>query len=361
MSENKYDVITGSKEIKRLFSDEENKSEIKDNNIEFFIKLKEDKNLKRFFILLLCILSIVPIFFSLLKLFEGIIFGIIIWLIDILVFLIDKYLNPKQIKLKKIQNNLKIEYLNSKSHNLMSKKLINKISNIHFELFKKDGYLNLFLMYDYNDNIDLNSSNIKNIPLKLFESFFPINDEYDEEIEIKLNNFINKSSINLKKNFLSKNEIIEINNHFTTLFLESPFEENYYMLCLFLIIPIICLLYYFNDLKFYSVLFIIIIICLLNIIILYGRKHILRIDFITSEERDKIFIGLIRFISNSYYKTFLIEKNEIEKINVENKDLKIIFKDKKEEIIYSFNKLFQNNLNSIIQKINIINQNLLSN
>ena len=33
--------------------------------------------------------------------------------------------------------------MNSKSHNLMSKKLINKISNIHFELFKKDGYLNL--------------------------------------------------------------------------------------------------------------------------------------------------------------------------------------------------------------------------
>ena len=87
----------------------------------------------------------------------------------------------------------------------------------------------------------------------------------------------------------------------------------------------------------------------------------MRIDFITSEERDKIFIGLIRFISNSYYKTFLIEKNKIEKINVENKDLKIIFKDKKEEIIYSFNKLFQNNLNSIIQKINIISQNLLSN
>ena len=336
-------------------------NELKDNEMEYFIRLKEDKEVKIFFIILLFFISISPFLFIYIQIIPGIISGIIIWSFDFLLWFIYKNFSPKKIKLTKLENKIKIEYVNSynKSY-LFSKCLLNNYNNVHFKFYRNEIDLNLLLMYDYKD-IDLDFNNIKDYPLKLWESFFPIDDIYNEEnIEKKVNQFIFNSSKILVKSSLSKYELIEINPLFITFFLKSPLEENYYTLSLFLLVPLIYCFY----IKKFKLFVISIIIGLFIFIINYENKDIYRIDFILSKDKKCIFIGLTRFMNNSYNNTFLFEKDIIDKFDLikiqDNYQLKIMFKGKKkDEIIYNFNKLDNENKKKIILKIEELNKNIL--
>ena len=336
-------------------------NELNDNVMEYYIRLKEDKEVKIFFLFLLFLISISPFLFIYLQIIPGIITGIIIWSCDVLIWYIYKNLSPKKIKLTKLENKIKIEYVNSYNKNyLFSKCILNNYNNVHFELYRNEIDLNLLLLYDYND-IDFDFSIIKHCPVKLWDSFFPIDDiYYKENIEKKANKFIVNFSKKLEKSYLSKFEIIEINPLFKTFFLKKPLEDNYYTLSLFLLIPLICCFY----IKKFTLFIISIIIGLFIFIIFYGNKDIYRIDFISSKDKKRIFIGLIRFMNNSYYNTFLYEKETIDKFDLfENKDnyqLKIIFKGKKEDdIIYNFNKLDNENKKNLKLKIEELNKIIL--
>ena len=335
--------------------------ELNDNVVEYYIRLKEDKEIKLFFIVLLFLISLSPFFFMYIQIIRGIITGLIIWSFDFLMWYIYKNLSPKKIKLSKIENKLKVEYVNSYNTNyLFSKCILNKNNNVHFKLYRNETDLNLLLMYDYND-IDFDFSNIKKCPMKLWDSFFPIDDLYNEEnIEKKLNKFIVNSSKNLIKFPFSKYELIEINPFFKSFFLESPLEDNYYTLSLFFLIPLISSFY----IKKFQLFIIFIIIGLFIFIIIYGNKYMYRIDFILSKDKNLLFIGLIGFMNNSYNNNFIYEKNTINKFELSNTQecyqLKVIFKEKKkDDIIYNFNNIDNDSKKKIISKIEELNKIIL--
>ena len=73
----------------------------------------------------------------------------------------------------------------------------------------------------------------------------------------------------------------------------------------------------------------------------HTKKIIKRLDNIYSNNLDRMFIGLVNNNENAFLRTFLFDINSIEKFIIENvgakknkNNLKIIFKNKENQIIY---------------------------
>ena len=123
------------------------------------------------------------------------------------------------------------------------------MENIHFDCKKikkkvyseEEGnyeiyFYRLFIINDFKNpkEIDLNESNINNIPAKIFFYYDSIKIEKDIDIILNknLNNFINAPSecdnplnsiINENEN---KNNFIKLSERFTTFYIKNPFQKT---------------------------------------------------------------------------------------------------------------------------------------
>ena len=240
--------------------------------------------------------------------------------------------------------------------NCLYKKL--QLTNINFYIGsiydnreKNHIFYRLFIMknLEKSPEIDLVSSNVKTTPLKLYYYFDHIRIYKDIDIEKKLNGLVGnknyecpfKFDINRYMNIkLSKEEKRIINQPLKNFYDRSSYSQylkfcdNFY--CYYLEEP-------FSD----------------------KTGDILRIDIIYSNNFDIIFIGLVNNNQKSYKNTFefnmsIIEKFVLQKISYEYEGfhLKVIFKDKTNQLIYSLKKSTQENLRGLIfilnERLNII-------
>ena len=88
------------------------------------------------------------------------------------------------------------------------------------------------------------------------------------------------------------------------------------------------------------------------------RNKVLRLDMIYSNNKNRIFIGLVTYC-NTYYKTFEFNLNEIDKFTIDQIDLnssnyiiKVLFKDEREQEIYTIYYAEYNQLIDLINKLN---------
>ena len=196
-----------------------------------------------------------------------------------------------------------------------------------------------YKLYLYNllidtSEYDLDTSNVKKVPLKLIHIFsislFGQNPEYD--LEAKLNNFICTKNFNDPYSFdigayMGNNE-----NNGSFLFQRVKYikySDNFFT-------------FYFSNSK-------------TNPEIIYGA---IRLDFIYSEKFDRIFIGIVKSDLISYVKTFEFYMNNIDKFilqkfsNYENGyNLKVMFKDKQIQDIWPIPKR-QEDLEGLVYILN---------
>ena len=240
--------------------------------------------------------------------------------------------------------------------NCLCKKL--KLVNINFYIGSiydnrenNHVFYRLFIMKNLENSpeIDLVSSNVKTTPLKFYYYFDHIMIYKDIDIEKKLNGLVGsknyecpfKFDVNRYMNIrLSEEEKRIINQPLKNYYDKSSYSQylkfcdNFYS-------------YYieepFSDKK----------------------GDILRIDIIYSNNFDIIFIGLVNNNEKSYKNTFefnmsVIEKFVLQKISYEYEGfhLKVIFKDKTDQLIYSIKKATQEKLRGLIfilnERLNII-------
>ncbi len=196
-----------------------------------------------------------------------------------------------------------------------------------------DTYLLIMNHFKNNKEIDLDLSDIKNTPVKTFY-YFRIGCCYDiNELQNKLNKFSNLS--NYCYGFLYK---IKFSEYFYTYYFFNPvnryctilivffFFYNFFMLIIYAFLstgfkrPLIIFL------PTYFIILIIILICYC-----FLRERRLRIDFIYSNNFDRIFIGIVKYNGKSYLNTFMFDINSIQKCVFEKQKkgyiLKIIFND----------------------------------
>jgi hypothetical protein len=224
-----------------------------------------------------------------------------------------------------------------------------------------------------NKEIDLDLTNIQKIPVKTFY-YFRINNEYENgDLQNQLNKFINISGY--YKGFVYK---IKFSDYFYTYYFFNPLLEKNEVLYIFIvfyhILMFLIFIFYstgfrrrsnFNNITnmfliiFFSIyfIFLILIISCYN----YFRERRLRIDFIYSNNFERIFIGIVKYNFKSYLKTFMYDIKSIDKCvfqiqkNEYQKDeyyiLRIIFNDGKFEDITEF-KGNQQDLEEIILFLN---------
>ena len=90
--------------------------------------------------------------------------------------------------------------------------------------------------------------------------------------------------------------------------------------------------------------------------IIYG---VIRLDFIYSENFDRIFIGIVKSDLISYVKTFEFYMNNIDKFILQKfpnfkdgYDLKVMFKDKQIQDIWPIEKMTQEDLEGLVYLLN---------
>ena len=273
--------------------------------------------------------------------------------------------------------------------NIISKE--KNMKDIHFEIDKYEEGENyfpnrFFIINDFpnKEDIDLCFNNIKSIPLELYEVFDEIKN-YSSDFELELNNFINKNNIERLCNLIGKFKMIKINDKFSTFFINDPFNKDYnwdfplfIFFCLIILFEFYIIIYIprgleiikhkeylFIILFFLSIVFELILIFidikLIKMVNGIFRNKVLRLDMIYSKNKDRIFIGLVTYC-NTYYKTFEFNLNEIDKFTIDQIDLnssnyiiKVLFKDGREQEIYSI-KVFKKEKDQLIDLINQLNE-----
>ena len=192
--------------------------------------------------------------------------------------------------------------------------------------FGKDGeYNENCKIYLYNQFIDtseinIDTTNIKNVPIKLIY-IFPIsdkgNDKKDKILENKLNDFICAKNIEKNKRPSSRVNHMKYSDYFFTFFFD-----------------------YISETYIRSV------------------NGVIRIDFIYSKNFDIIFIGVVKKGEKSYAKTFEFKMDNIDKFILQNFEyntgfyLKVIFKDKQIQDIWPIENKNQFDLKGLIYLLN---------
>ena len=262
----------------------------------------------------------------------------------------------------------RVEIERDESKNIISIKAINcfgcsykqlEMTHFHFYIGKiyddrenHHIFFRLFMIKDFENSseIDLDTSNIKNIPIKIYDYLDYIWPNKSEEIlEKELNDLAGASpnykcpfNFNIKeymkieptereKQFQKMKELspqLFKNSHRGNYSQYMKFCENYFC-------------YYIEE--------------------LYSDKKgdILRIDFIYSKNFDRIFIGLVNNDEKTYQNTFEFQMNSIDKfilqkIGFEDKgyNLKINLKNNESQQIYSLKKATQEDLRGLVYLLN---------
>lgn len=211
------------------------------------------------------------------------------------------------------------------------------------DIDKDGGNKKYYKIYLYNQFIDtseinLDTTNIKNIPIKLIY-IFPISikgyNKEGEKLENKLNNFICAknfknpfaidmqsyaiSYLNIEKNKRPSSRVnhIKYSDYFFTFFFNYSSEKH------------------------------------------FGSVNgVIRIDFIYSKNFDTIFIGVVKNGEKSYAKTFEFKMDNIDKFILQNFEyntgfyLKVIFKDKQIQDIWPIENKNQFDLEGLIYLLN---------
>ena len=303
-----------------------------------------------------------------------------------------------------IISNYKIAIIKNESKNLLTIKCKNYfcctkfkknlvLENIVFDIHsiykikrgRKDHLIIVNTFKNLSD-IDLDTSNIRNNPPKIYYIFKNININRDYSFKGKLNEFINvqkdiitpvffniTSYMNNQNNQLSKyyfygnqfSQYMKMCDHFFSYYSNEKYYKkscHKYTIYIFNLIysPLVIIgsLYVFFDsedinlillipLISVSVLIIVNIIILLIFILL--RQNFLRIDIIYSKNFDRIFIGIVKY-NESYKNTFIFYIDSIDRFVLQKKNalddkytLKVMFKENnKIEDICEINDLEKN-------------------
>lgn len=249
----------------------------------------------------------------------------------------------------------KVEIERDENKNVISIKRFNyfgcvnkqfELSHFYFYIGKyNNGWVDLYRLFMIKDfenssEIDLDTSNIKNIPIKIYDYLDYILPNKTNDVLVKELNDLAGVSQNHKCAFkFNIREYMKIKptkkNFFTVIVYDigeiskyMKFCENYFT-------------YYITGLNTYK------------------KEDILRIDFIYSRNFDRIFIGLVNNNGNTYRNTFEFQMNSIDKfilqkISFEDKgyNFKVNLKNNKSQQIYSFQKATQEELRGLVYLAN---------
>lgn len=367
----------------------------------FIVPFKNElfSDLAVFFICLLLYLIILFLYTpsNIVKIIETLI-GIIIVVLSVL-FLEEKQL--KFIKLKS-KNLLEIRIINYLC--FTKKKFDIILDNANFEC-RKYNYkvktkefenLKLFLINNFQNpkDIDLDSSNIKNVPIQFYYIFHEVINNNNDFLGLKknLNDFVNPQDkyenplfhyydINKKGSIdgminCSLSKFMKISDRFFVYHFDSPNtkKSELFIYMFFFNYSIIGLLVYFFQYFIKEIYIALIILSILLIvfnsiiflIIKIRNKKIFRIDFIYSSNLDKIFIGLVKKNMKSYDSTFIFQLNQIKKFIFKQKENTLdTFTIQMELLnnniinIYESNSLFTDN--EIVDLIKCLNEKLNNN
>ena len=248
----------------------------------------------------------------------------------------------------KMEINKSNNIINVNFKNIFGCDKITFTGNIHFYfgLQHLRKYTNSYFFVINDSKFDLNSESIKIKPVKLF---YPLKDSINEEkyFEIKkrfeVNDFENPLLFDIvkymgknrepseNKNKLIINKLMKFGEHFYTLYLTSPLDDNaldnnIILIHIFIFSIPFFALGFFNTFDqennshllfgLISLLFLIIIPIIIYLICLTcdrcctGEK---RMDFIYSKDFDRIFIGVVNDTQERYNKTFEYQIDEIER------------------------------------------------
>ena len=303
----------------------------------------------------------------------------IFFIIGFVLFLI-LFIKKYKIEVYKLNN---IIYANVK--NIFSCNKIQLSGNLHF--YYKNVYIDedsnknhFFIINDIENKIDLDKSEIKQKPVKLFYHFEDIDkikaDKIINNFEENTNNNDNPILFDIIK-YMGKttnnlindphhviNRFLKFGEYFYTLYLDSPLIENSFdsSCCLYVA------LMYNAPFLFFSVIFLYIKedknifyrfigvfgLILINIIIFLlckccstCRAHDSRIDFIYSKDFKRLFIGIVNYDEKSYIRTFEYQTEQIDhfyfqkpEFNYNNYYFKVLLKyNNVNEAIYQFKKI----------------------
>ena len=357
-------------DVNQYFIDETHK---KLENGKFIIKFPSHS-------LIICISSVIIIFGTYLLAFSiqnielyqriYIIFGGTILLLFIFFELI------KKIEISNNNNKVYIKVINFLCCSKM--KIILDRENTHFDIqyiraeISNDtdtGTQTLFIINDYKNlvDIDLDKSNIKQKPAKLYYCFTHFSTEkynYTEYTSL-LNNFIGSSN-NHNNPFFGN--YTKLSNHFITyhFYQSKDICTNLgrkiiiivFIMGLFSLIAFIIIGKYDNFIE--KTLFIPVIIIFIYAVIktiILCDKIPCRIDCIYSKNFDRFFIGLVKNTKTSYIKTFEYQTNNIDKFILTKKDnmkfeLKVIFKNGDTQQMYEIKKKDEDELKELVNLLN---------
>ena len=324
------------------------------------IKVRFGFNLLIFLLILCFILLFLFLIFQVEIFMEG-------FLMFLFYFIINSLFMTTKIEVSKSNNMVNVYTKNF--YNCY--KTILLTGNIHFYKSSNGNKIKPvpYLFFINDSNYDLDTVNIKKRPSKLlylFEGFegsevdylmgmFEVNN-YDNPLLFDIAKYTGKNRNILENNpqqIISK--VMKFGEHFFTLYLYSPLPNRILynsfslgMLSIFnLPIIIFSLIKYYKHLTLSEIFFWFLILIGIDLVIflflICFKSADSRIDFIYSKGFDKIFIGIINYLGNSYYKTFEYNLNEVEKfifqqpeINNGNYTFKVSLKNKTIEEIIRF-------------------------
>ena len=238
--------------------------------------------------------------------------------------------------------------------------------HIEHSIIVKIGVL---LFNDFNNimDYDIDSSNITIKPVKLFYNLGLVGFQDLGDLQKIYENCNRREKITL----LKKNKLLKHSENFFTFFIKDPTKNNLlFFNCIIIpfffiniIIGILILYFIFTRKSIVTILILSLIFIIFLIIIvitwIIKKRQILRIDFIFSEGKNKLFVGLVKCDENSYYKTFLYDIENLQKFAVRQlKDenngyvLKFFSIDGLEKGIYDFHEIKTEELTELLSLLN---------
>ncbi len=289
------------------------------------------------YIIVLCVLCFISV--NLLFLLRILIPAAIIFIIIIILILCICYHKTKsKVEIERDENKNVISFKSFNYFGCVNKQF--ELSHFYFYIvYYYNGWEQfdkLFMIKDFENlsEIDLDTSNIKNIPIKIYDYLDYILPNKTSNILVKeLNDFAGVSQNHKCAFDFNISEYMKLKPAGNEYFFDEKnkymkFCENYFA-------------YYITGL------------------ISYKKEDILRIDFIYSRNFDRIFIGLVNNNGNTYRNTFEFQMNSIDKfilqkISFEDKgyNLKVNLKNNKSQQIYSFQTATQKELRGLVYLAN---------
>ena len=288
----------------------------------------------------------------------------------------------------------RVEIVKNEESKILTVKLINylgcerkttefDLSNVYIDVQivdRKEGwqtptYYRLIIINTYKDgiSIDLDSSSIQIIPVKIFESFEHINahkfngevtmkqtlkafignqNEEESPLSFSINKYMNKqedifSHFNNFINGITFSKYVKMNDHFFSYYSKEPLKNKLCQGCLSRLIYIFHIylfplsfmsafvfkdekgrlyneryLYhcmaFFGYILFMGVLYFL---CLGLGTCCQKTSQFLRIDMIYSKEFDRLFIGVVKNDESAYINTYLFKLDEVEKFVIQKNNI----------------------------------------